>query len=145
MKHRLPSLLSLLLLAPLLLTACNGEAGPTDPTPAIGAYTLYQINGASPPLIVGQDVRGRIEVLGGSLTLRSDRSYTETGDVRVLPPSGSPTSPQTNSASGNFRLIVQRGVQRVEFRTQEGSVFFGTLAGDTITYAIPGFSLAYVR
>jgi hypothetical protein len=145
MKHRVPSLLSVLLMAPLLLVACNGEAGPLDPAPAVGAYTLYQINRATPPLIVDEVATGQVEVLGGSLTLRSDRSYTETGDVRIVPRGGPPGAPQTNSVSGSFRLILQNGVQRVEFRTQRGELSFGTLTGDTITYAVPGFTVSYVR
>jgi hypothetical protein len=141
MKHRSYSLFSLLLIAPLLLAACNGEAGPTDPTPAVGQYTLYSINGMPPPLIVNQDVTGRLEVLGGSLSLRGDRSYTETADLRTIPPTGSPTPTVTNSVSGSFRLLNQR----IEFRTREGDLFFGTLAGDTVTYAIGNFRVAYVR
>jgi hypothetical protein len=141
MKHRLPSLLSVLLIAPMLLAACDGEAGPTDPTPAVGAYTLYQINGASPPLIVNQDATGQLEVLGGSLTLRNDRSYTETADVRLIPTGGSPTATITNSVSGTFQLANQR----VEFRTQQGEMFIGRLAGDTLTYTIGAFTIAYVR
>jgi hypothetical protein len=145
MKHRLPSLLSVLLIAPLLLVACDGEAGPLDPSPAVGAYTLHRINGVAPPVIIGQDTRGQIQVLGGSLTLRRDGSYTETGDARILPPSGSPAPPVTSTVTGSFELIMQRGAQRVKLLTREGNLLYGTLAGDTITYAASGFTLSYVR
>lgn len=141
MKHRVASLLNLLLVAPLLLVACNGEAGPLDPTPVLGEYTLYQINGVSAPIVVYQDARGQHEVIGGSMTLRGDRSYTETADVRIVPPSGSPAPPVTNSVTGSFRL-TSRGV---EFLTQQGNLFVGTLVGDTLTYTVPGYRVSYVR
>jgi hypothetical protein len=90
---------------------------------------------------VNQDATGQLEVLGGSLTLRNDRSYTETADVRLIPTGGSPTATITNSVSGTFQLANQR----VEFRTQQGEMFIGRLAGDTLTYTIGAFTIAYVR
>jgi hypothetical protein len=43
--------------------------------------------------------------------------------------------------SGTFQLANQR----VEFRTQQGEMFIGRLAGDTLTYTIGAFTIAYVR
>lgn len=140
MKHRLPSLLSLLLVAPLLSAACNGEAGPTDPAPAVGFYTLQTVNGMSPPLVVDQNSNGRLEVVGGSLELRGDLSYTETAELRDIP-TGRPPQTVSNSVNGTFRLTGQT----VRFQTARGELFSGTLAGDTLTYAIPGFVLRYQR
>lgn len=141
MRYRTPSLLSILLIAPLLLAGCNGEVGPTDPSAAVGVYNLYQVNGQSPPVLVDQDQTGRLDVLGGSITLRSDRTFTETADLQITPSSGAAQPPRSNSIQGTFRLVGRT----VEFRPDGTTPFMATLAGDTLRYTIGDFDLTYVR
>lgn len=115
-----------LLLVALLfpLSACGDD--PTDPTQAVvGTYTLVQVNGANLPALVLQNATGRYELLSGTLTLRSDQSFSQILTVRLTPPGSSfPLSEiGTFSVSGNT----------VNFQTSAGATYSGTLSGNMLT------------
>lgn len=70
--------------AALAITACGGEdsngTGP-DPGPDIeGTYQLATYDGAGVATMIGQSGGCDLWITGGSLTLRSDRTYERTED-----------------------------------------------------------------
>lgn len=74
-----------LLLVAGVLTACGGhDATAPDPSAAVvGSYLLTRINTSTIPGVYYQDASIKIEFLSGSMSLRSDRSYTQNVSVRA--------------------------------------------------------------
>lgn len=133
-------LLPLLFVLILPLSACGDDA-PTDPTQAaVGTYTLVQVNGSTLPALIGQFAEGRIDVLSGTLTLRNDKSFTETVNVRITPTTGViQTFPSTEN--GTFTVTGTT----VQFQTSERGSYSGTLSGNTLTYNVEGISATYQK
>ena len=128
--------LCLVLLLPL--AAC-GDDGPTDPTQsAVGTYALVQVNGSPVPALLGQFPEGRLDVLSGTLTLRNDKSYTETVNIRVTPTTG---VVQTVPITENGTFTVTGST--VQFNTSEGDTYSGTLSGNTLEYNVDGLTATF--
>ena len=130
-----------LCLALLLPLAACGDDGPTDPTQsAVGTYTLVQVNGSPVPALLGQFEEGRIDVLSGTLTLRNDKSYTETVNVRFTPTTG---VVQTIPVTENGTFTVTGST--VQFKTSDGETYSGTLSGKFLEYNVDGLTARYEK
>jgi hypothetical protein len=128
----------LLLAFVLPLAACEG---PTDPTQtAVGTYGLVQFNGSALPTITSQDATGRVEVVSGTLTLRSDRSFAETINARFTPTSGAVQTTSVNN-SGTFTVTGNT----VRFQTSDGATYSGTMDGIILQYTVQGIVVRYEK
>jgi uncharacterized lipoprotein YajG len=128
--------LFLLLAVVLPLAACEGPADPTQNV--VGTYTLVQLNGSPLPALTSQDAFGRVELVSGTLTLRSDRSFAETLHGRFTPTSG---AIQTNTVNNSGTFTVTGSTVRLQ--SSEGATYSGTLNGNILEYALQGFLLRY--
>jgi hypothetical protein len=91
--------------------ACGGsDSTAPNPTQAlIGNYLLTQVNGQATPMIYLQDPTAKVEILGGSMVLRTDHTYNQTLSVRVTQPDGTTqTSPisENGTFTGNTEHII---------------------------------------
>ncbi len=128
-------------LTSLLPLAACGDGGPTDPSQsAVGTYTLVQVNGSALPALLGQFAEGGVDVLSGTLTLRGDRTYTETVNVRITPSTG---VVQTFPAIEDGTFTVTGST--VQFQTSDGDTYSGTLSGTTLSYNVDGLSATYQK
>lgn len=86
----------------ILGTACSSE--PTDPSEAItGTWSLSTINGQTLPFIwQSQDANNNVSFVAGTLTLRSDGTFTDHTDFSVKV-DGTPQT-QPLETSGNWSL-----------------------------------------
>lgn len=136
MRKLLPLFLALF----LPLAAC-GDDSPTDPTEAaVGTYALVRVNGSTLPALVEQDATGKADVLSGTLTLRSDKSYTETFNVRFTPAAG---AVQTFPVTENGTFTVTNST--VQFKDSDGLTYTGTLSGNSLSYNVEGFAVTYQK
>ena len=87
---------------------------------------------------------GTFTVTTGVLTLRSDRTFTETWTGRLDPPGGPPEFGAI-SATGTYEI---RG-EDVTFNLpaapgRDETTVIGLLRSDTLTYAVAGLVLVYI-
>ena len=133
-------LLFLLLAVLLPLSAC-GDDGPTETSEsAVGTYALVQVNGSNLPALFAQDANGKVEVLSGTFTVRSDKSYTETLNGRSTPISG---VVQTFSVTENGTYSVSGST--VQFQPSDGGSYSGTLSGNSLSYSVDGVTVRYQK
>lgn len=127
-----------------LAVACSGD-GPTGSAEArvSGTYNLSQINGQNLPATVFQSSAGRVEVTGGTMVLRDDRSYTETVQLRILPVNG---TAQTDQAieNGTFTVVGTNITFNVPASGGDPAFSYsGAVSGGVLTYTSEGLSVTY--
>ena len=133
-------LLSILVALVLPLAACKDGTGPSG---IDGTYTLVSINTQALPVTVFASNAGRIDVLDATLVLRSDLSYTETINYRVIPAAAEPFS---DVAVENGSYTVAGNAVTFTLLTGNRNPSFsytGTVEGNTLTYSFQGESYAY--
>jgi hypothetical protein len=134
------TLLHILVVLILPLAACGDGTGPSR---IDGTYTLVSLNTEALPATVFASNAGRIDVIGSTLVLRADLSYTETIDYRVVPA----------EAAAYDDVTIVNGVYTVTGTTisfvvlrddgTRSSSYTGTVVGNTLTYSFGGDSYAY--
>ena len=100
----------------------------------VGTYALTQVNAKAVPMVYVDDVTGKLEILSGSMTLRSDHTYNQTLSVRSTPPGGaSQTSaiPENGTFTANseqiiFTIPASGGAPALSYSAQ--------VAGSVVTY-----------
>ena len=126
-------------------TAGCGDTGPTDPyTLVAGPYILHSIDGELMPFLLLETEEGTITITTGSITLRTDRTFSETWTARLDPPSGDPvfggfTESGTYELSGEtvvFQLPVIPG--------RSETTVTGYRRGDTLSYTAGGRVVVYL-
>lgn len=129
------------------ITACGGDSTAPDPIAAVaGSYTLTQVNGATPPVTVFQNTAGRIEYISGTMTLRTDGSYTETSTLRTIYNSGA--APQVNSLNENGTFTVVGSTLTFSVPPSGGDSGFsytGAVSGGALTYTYEGMARRYQK
>ncbi len=126
-------LLAILVAFLLPLAACRDSTGPAG---IDGEYTLIAINTQALPVTVFASNAGRIDITGSTLELRSDLSFTETINYRVIP-----AAPE----AAYDDVMIQNGTYEVKGRTvtftqrrSDGVQLFpkyaGTVEENTLTY-----------
>ncbi|HEY0529706.1 MAG TPA: hypothetical protein VGD02_12835 [Gemmatimonadaceae bacterium] len=88
---------------------CGGSDSTAPDQAVLGDYLLTQVNGQATPMIYVQDITGKVEILGGSMTLRSDHTYNQTLSVRTTRPDGTTqTSPivENGTFTANSQQII---------------------------------------
>jgi hypothetical protein len=138
-------LLAILVAFLLPLAACRDSTGPTG---IDGEYTLVAINTQALPVTIFASNAGRIDITGSTLVLRSDLSFTETINYRVIPAAPEAAFDDVTLQNGTYKVegrtvtFTQRRSDGVELGT-----YAGTVEGNTLTYhrfdGFDGNSYAY--
>ena len=114
-------------------SACGDDGGPTDPSARVqGEYALRTFDGQPLPLVVWDEESEKLELLSGSMELRSqnrflwrmETRYTFFGEVDT----------DVDLVDGTF--AVDGGT--ITF-TSDGESLTGTLSGNTLTLELPDF------
>lgn len=138
MRHSLLCLVSATTLA--LLGGCGSDRAVTPPAGLEGEYALETVNGMTLPFLKGESASERVEVVAGSLTLRSDRTYS--GNIVEQWTIGSNTEffPETSagtfSVSGNRLTFTESG---------SGAVYYGTIDGNRISATLIDVTFGFVE
>lgn len=123
--------------------ACGGGSDTTAPPAvdgAVGVYTLSTINGQPMPVIVQQSGNDKVEITGGAVTLKADRTFSDVTNAR-LTVAGSVTS-ESDSASGTWT----RQTNTVQFIPAGFMAYSMTWDGSNrLTQSFQGFTLIYVK
>jgi hypothetical protein len=137
-----PTLLSLVVLA-----ACNEERLTFDGL--AGEYTLEDIDGSAPPVVVDSTDVGMIEITGGLLTMLPAAEYIMRTDLR-LTEFGFPDASVTDSTAWQTgEYSIDQDLLIMETTTQ-GEFLFGTVSGPSIRVAFPedgdsGILITYLK
>ncbi len=133
-----------LCLAAFSAAACDSGSS-TEPGGGMVAstYALETVNGARLPATIFRDADGRIEATAGTLTLRGDRSYTESFQVRLVPTSG-PSDSDEITENGTYSVVGSTITFTVPAGGGEPAFSYtGAINGDVLTYAVEGTSVQY--
>lgn len=132
------------------IVGCKGSdsnAPPPDPhVTAAGVYYLVAYNNALPPQTIFTNAAGRVEVSGGNMVLRADKSYTENLTLRIVFNSGAP--PETSQAveNGTFAIVGTQITFTLPVSGTTPSVSYtGAISGDVLSYTLNGASYRYQR
>jgi len=122
-------------------TACGDS---TSPEQAIaGVYPLATLNGQTVPFVFFQNEAGRVRVLAGSLSLRSDRSYTQTMNVESTF-FFAPELSRNNTNTENGTYIVEGTT--IVFNMANGPSYQGAIVpGRSVTYVFDGDAATFRR
>jgi hypothetical protein len=130
-------LASLALVAAVVFAAC-GRDSPTDPTESpgtvAGTYTLSTVGGVDVPLQVYEDAEVSLDLVSGSVVLRTDGTFEEVLTF-VETENGADPSEMVEQTSGTF-TIVGRTITFVTATER----WIGVVVDGTLTYnygAIP--------
>lgn len=135
----------------IVANACSGSkdstAPPADPhVAAAGTYYMVTFNNGPLPQTVFTNAAGRVEVSGGNLVLRGDRSFTETRILRTVFNSGA--TPETTPLvdNGTFAIV---GTQITFTLPASGTApafsYTGAISGDVLSYTFEGDAFTYQR
>jgi hypothetical protein len=122
-----------------------GDIGPTDPyTLVSGPYILHSIDGQLMPFVFLENEEGTITITTGSITLRTDRTFSETWTARFDPVEGEPISGGF-SEQGTYELSGESVVFNLPAipGRDEGTVT-GYRRGDTLSYTAGGRVVVYL-
>ena len=138
MRHSRLCLVSATTLA--LLSGCGSDRAITPSAGPEGEYALETVNGMTIPFLKEESASKRVEVVSGSLTLRSNHTYsggiverwTIGGNVELFPE----TSAGTFSVSGNRLTFTESG---------GGAVYHGTINGNRISATLIDVTFGFVE
>jgi len=118
--------------------ACSDS---TSPRSFVGVYSLVQVNGTTPPLVVFDNGFDREEVLGGTIMLNSDATFSDetvyrdtdlrTGAFQTF----SDVVVGTYTTSGNTVTLTPNG----------DTPYSLSLSGNTLTQTAGNFTFQYNR
>ncbi|MGH7466665.1 MAG: hypothetical protein ACRENP_01640 [Longimicrobiales bacterium] len=91
---------NLLAVATLALVACDSSI---EPDTIQGTYTLATINNQGMPYLIFADATGRLEVLGGRITLRPDLTFEDVLETRVV--NGGTEGRFTTTDGGAYSMV----------------------------------------
>jgi hypothetical protein len=136
MRH---SRLCLVSAALLTLGGGCGSDRVTQPEELEGEYALETVNGTALPYLKSESASERVEVASGSLTLRSDRTYsgeiverwTTGGNIQLFPE----TSAGTFTVSGSQLTFRENG---------SGLTYHGTIDGDRLRATLIDVTFGFV-
>lgn len=123
----------------VLLSSCGADT--VAPVSGLeGEYALDRVNGIALPFLKEETASQRVEVVSGSLLLRSNRTYSGTiveqwtsgGTVQSFPE----TSAGTYSVSGSQLTFTESG---------SGAVYLGTMDGARITATLIDVTFRFVK
>jgi len=121
--------------------ACGGGSNTIAPPAvdaAVGVYTLSTINGQTMPVIVQQSGNDKVEITGGVVTLKEDRTFSDVTNARITV-AGSVTS-ESDAASGTWT----RQANTVQFVPTGFAAYSMTWDGSNrLTQSFEGFTLIY--
>ncbi len=75
--------------------SCHGDAVAPHATPVAGVYTLSTVNGATPPLTLGQNDTARVDLLSGTVTFGDDGTFLDVVNMQFNTPSGTSLAADT--------------------------------------------------
>lgn len=138
MRHNLRYLAALT--AFTLAAACGGDPTGIDDSPVVGLFTLTTIAGAPLPYTVQQSSGYRLEITGGHIDLRADRTFTISFSLRESNATdvveSDQAGPGTYTRAGNVITFTV---------TQTQETFSGRLDGSTLTIREGGISIVYEK
>jgi hypothetical protein len=132
------------LLAVVFLAACSTEIEQsTRPNSVAGSYQLRTYAGRSLPALVSTDSSGVLEIVGGTLLIGEDRSWSETQDYRLT----KGTKVQVASVGSSGSWVFLRDYAFMMFNDKVFNYqFSGTVAGKTVTLDLEnGNALVYAQ
>ena len=134
-------------LAALAVTACGGDKSVGPSGTVTGSYTLQSFNGKQVPVTVSDNGTTRAELLGGTLALNANSSYTESVTVRETVTGLSPAT-QTTTCSGTWTQ-ASNTVSFTEAPSVTGGCG-GSYAGmftneNTLSLTLGGGTLVYTK
>ena len=131
----------------LALAGCGGgdSTGPSPFDAAVGSYQLTQVNGSTVPMVYYQSTAGTIEVLSGSMSLRSDHSYTQTLTLKATYSDGtSETVPTVEN--GSFNVTGSQITFTIPASgTDPAFSYTGAVDNGVVTYTYEGDSFRYEK
>lgn len=129
----------------MLVAACRGD-GPTAPAnQPTGTYALVQVNGTSLPTTFFQNSAGRAEFVSGTLVLRTDGSYTETRNTRLVFTLGG-TENSTLVENGTYSITGSQVTFTIPASESQSAVSYtGALSNGTVTYTWNNIAYHYQR
>jgi hypothetical protein len=118
----------------LALAACGGDSS-TEPISAaaaiVGVYPLRTYDGATLPLVIGQNAtQGTLELTSGHVTLKDDGSFAEGITYKLTPP-GAGAVAVVDSLGSSGRYTASAG--QIVFTFPDGERVTATHANGTIT------------
>lgn len=136
---------SLLTLALALAGISCGDVSPTDPyTERAGSYVLRSINQQTLPAMISSGPDGTVTITSGSLSLKSDRTFTEIWTARIAPATGAPVNGAL-SEEGTYELNGDAITFHLPARPGRGALdVAGTFNADTLTYTVAGRTVVYL-
>jgi hypothetical protein len=113
---------------------CGGSDSTAPDQAVLGDYLLTQVNGQATPMVYVQDVTGKVEILGGSMALRSDHTYNQTLSVKITRQDGTTqTSPIVEN--GTFTANSQRIIFTIPASGSASALSYqADVAGSVVTY-----------
>ena len=119
------------LLAVVFLAACSTEIEQsTRPNSVTGSYQLRTYAGRSLPAYVSTDSSGVLEIVGGTLVIGADQSWTETQNYRLT--KGAKVQAASVGTSGSW--VFLRDFAYMMFNDKVYNYqFTGTVAGGSVT------------
>ena len=143
MRHNVRPRMLAVATALFAVMACGGGSDTTAPPgadAAVGVYTLVTINGQPMPVIVQGSGNDKIEVTGGAVTLKQDRTFSDITNARITA-AGSATS-ESDTVSGTWT----RQANTVQFAATGFMAYSMTWDGSNrLTQSFQGFTLIYLK
>jgi hypothetical protein len=123
-------------MAAWILLAAPGVAGCRQPVALAGTYQLVAVNGASLPVQAARTSQAEAQIVGGSLTLNPEGTYTQRllFQVRRL----KETYPDSVVRTGTY----VRRLNTITFQALGGNVT-GQLAGPVIAVKLDGWTYTF--
>ena len=119
------------LLAVIFLAACTNEIDQsTRPTSVAGSYQLRTYSGRSLPALVSTDSSGVLEIIGGTLVIGADKSWSETQVFRLT--KGGAVRLASVGSSGSWLFMRDNAFMLFNDKVFNYQ-FSGTVAGGTVT------------
>jgi hypothetical protein len=132
------------LLAVVFLAACGTEIDQsTRPSTVAGTYSLRKYAGRPLPAFVSSDSSGVLEIVGGTLVIGADQSWSETQDYRLT--KGARVQDASFGSSGSWVFLRDYALMTFNDKVYNYQ-FSGTVAGGSVTLDLDnGNALLYSR
>ncbi len=143
MRHNVRPRMLVVAAALMAAMSCGGGSDTTAPPgadAAVGVYTLSTINGQQMPVTVQQSGNDKIEIMGGVVTLKEDRTFSDITQVRLTV--GGTVTSETETASGSWT----RQANTVQLNPTGFTAYSMTWdGGNRLTQLLGPFTLIYAK